>query len=86
MNPMLVIRPPREAIERALESWQWLPIRGRERKRTAGPVGYARSDTPVGASNRCTRSGAMRTATIEPAGGRAPGAPRTVNTTPPDRR
>ena len=28
--PSLVITPPREAIERALESWQWLPIRGRE--------------------------------------------------------
>ncbi len=30
MNPALVITPPREAIERALESWQWLPIQGRE--------------------------------------------------------
>src|SRR5262249_38386074 len=29
-NPALVIDPPREAIERALESWQWLPIQGRE--------------------------------------------------------
>src|SRR6185369_16411754 len=30
MNPTLVINPPREAIERALESWNWLPIEGRE--------------------------------------------------------
>ena len=30
MNPMLVIAPPREAIEQALRSWQWLPISGRE--------------------------------------------------------
>ena len=29
MKPTLVITPPREAIERALESWHWLPINGR---------------------------------------------------------
>lgn len=30
MKPALFITPPREAIERALESWQWLPIKGRD--------------------------------------------------------
>jgi hypothetical protein len=30
MKPHLFIAPPREAIERALESWQWVPIGGRE--------------------------------------------------------
>jgi hypothetical protein len=30
MKPTLVITPPREAIERALESWHWLPINGRD--------------------------------------------------------
>ncbi|SRR5882724_7931532 len=30
MNSTLVITPSREAIQRALESWQWLPIQSRE--------------------------------------------------------
>lgn len=30
MNPSLFIAPPPEAIGRALESWQWLPLQGRE--------------------------------------------------------
>jgi len=30
MKPDLFITPSREAIKRALESWQWLPIKGRE--------------------------------------------------------
>jgi hypothetical protein len=30
MNPALFIHPAREAIERATQSWQWLPIDGRE--------------------------------------------------------
>jgi hypothetical protein len=30
MNPAFTINPSRDAIERALESWQWLPVAGRE--------------------------------------------------------
>src|SRR6185295_7270378 len=30
MNPAFFITPPRETIERALESWRWLPIDRRD--------------------------------------------------------
>jgi len=30
MNPAFTITPSRDAIERALESWQWLPVAGKE--------------------------------------------------------